>query len=110
MIKYPSWITSKKPILKKLFAGELLREICKIVMIPAQLPLIIKHYRQIEKHWHKKILDSLEKDYERGQEIFDDYLETHPKKDTKVEFALASFEESKDKTKALMLLLKAGSA
>lgn len=110
MIKYPSWIASKKPILKKLFAGELLREICKIVMIPAQLPLIIKHYRQIEKHWHKKILDSLEKDYERGQEIFDDYLETHPKKETTVDFALASFEESKGKTKTLMLLLKASSA
>ena len=38
----------------------------------------LKRYRQLEKDWFERVTHGLDKDNERGRQIFDDYDDAHP--------------------------------
>lgn len=62
---------------KRLMQSDLLRDISKIVALPSSIALIVKHYRNIEKHWCEQAMADFERDQARGIEIQDDYIHVH---------------------------------
>lgn len=62
---------------RRLLQGDLLREIAKLIQLPESIALIVKHYRNMEKHWCEQAMSDFKRDEERGTEIQEDYLLVH---------------------------------
>ncbi|MCQ2055500.1 MAG: DUF4954 family protein [Fibrobacter sp.] len=80
--------------LRKLLPGDLNREIARVVPMPDTLDEVIKTFRLLEKGWFERVSHGLDRDNERGREIFDDYDEAHPLDKGFAEWEKNRFEES----------------
>lgn len=70
-------LLQKGPVAKLLFNRSPSREICRLVSIPAQLPMIIRRYRILQKEWRDLILKTVAEERAQGNRVFNDWLETH---------------------------------
>ena len=80
------------------------REIARAVQLPETLDELVKRFRVLEKGWFESVFHGLDKDNQRGREIFDDYDSAHPVDKAFVEWERARFEDS---VKRLANVLKA---
>lgn len=64
--------------LRRLITTEVNKDVVRIVPLPETFEEVLKRYRQVEKDWFERVSHGLDKDNERGREIFDDYDEAHP--------------------------------
>ncbi|MBO7501505.1 MAG: DUF4954 family protein [Fibrobacterales bacterium] len=103
----PELLKSGQPVAKLLFGKETLRDVCRLVKIPAQLVLIIRRYRQVEKDWRDSILDALRKERELGSSVFDDWRETHPDELQGMGFVQDEVKESDRRVRILLGQLRA---
>ena len=90
--------------LRKLLTGDLNREISRVVALPETLDEMFKRYRMLEKNWFESVFHGLDKDNQRGRDIFDDYDSAHPVDKAFVEWERMRFEDS---VKRISGLLKA---
>ena len=70
------------------------REIARVVPLAETLDELVKRYRILEKNWYENVFHGLDKDNQRGREIFDDYDSAHPVDSAFLEWEKARFEES----------------
>ena len=103
----PELLKSGQPVAKLLFGKETLRDVCRLVKIPAQLVLIIRRYRQVEKDWRDSILDALREERELGSSVFDDWRETHPDELQGMGFVQDEVKESDRRVRILLGQLRA---
>ena len=80
--------------LRKLLPADMPREIARAVQLPETLDELVKRFRVLEKGWFESVFHGLDKDNQRGREIFDDYDSAHPVDSAFVEWERARFEES----------------
>lgn len=80
--------------LRKLLTGDMNREIARVVPLPETLDELVKRFRILEKSWYENVFHGLDKDNQRGREIFDDYDSAHPVDSAFLEWEKARFEES----------------
>ena len=80
--------------LRKLLTGDMNREIARVVPLAETLDELVKRYRILEKNWYENVFHGLDKDNQRGREIFDDYDSAHPVDSAFLEWEKARFEES----------------
>ena len=90
--------------LRKLLPADMPREIARAVQLPETLDELVKRFRMLEKGWFESVFHGLDKDNQRGREIFDDYDSAHPVDKAFVEWERARFEDS---VKRLANVLKA---
>lgn len=64
--------------LRRLITTDSNKDIVRVVPLPETFEELIKRYRQLEKDWFERVSHGLDKDNERGREIFDDYDDAHP--------------------------------
>lgn len=64
--------------LRRMVTNENNKEVLRIVPLPETFEELVKRYRQLEKDWLERVTHGLDKDNERGREIFDDYDDAHP--------------------------------
>lgn len=64
--------------LRRLVTTDLNKDVFRVVPLPDNFDELIKRYRQLEKDWFERVSHGLDKDNERGREIFDDYDSAHP--------------------------------
>jgi len=66
--------------LRRLIATEteINKDVLRVVPLPETFEDLVKRYRQLEKDWFERVSHGLDKDNERGREIFDDYDSAHP--------------------------------
>ncbi|MCQ2124705.1 MAG: DUF4954 family protein [Fibrobacter sp.] len=64
--------------LRRMITTESNKDIVRVVPLPETFEELIKRYRQLEKDWFERVSHGLDKDNERGREIFDDYDDAHP--------------------------------
>jgi hypothetical protein len=62
---------------RKIFQGEQLKDLFKILDFPDSLHLLLRRYRKAQKEWYQAVDDSYQKDFVRGNKIFDDYDAVH---------------------------------
>ena len=79
--------------LRKLL-GETNKEIARVVTLPETMDDLVKRYRQLDKEWFDSVSHGLDRDNQRGREIFDDYDSAHPVDKGFMEWEKARFEES----------------
>jgi hypothetical protein len=70
------------------------REIARVVPLPETLDELVKRFRILEKNWFENVFHGLDKDNERGREIFDDYDDAHPVDTAFLEWEKGRFEET----------------
>ena len=90
--------------LRKLLPADMPREIARAVQLPETLDELVKRFRVLEKGWFESVFHGLDKDNQRGREIFDDYDSAHPVDKAFVEWERTRFEDS---VKRLANVLKA---
>ena len=64
--------------LRRLITTEGNKDVVRVVPLPDTFDELVKRYRQLEKDWFERVSHGLDKDNERGREIFDDYDQAHP--------------------------------
>lgn len=89
-----SLMTQTTKELRKLLTGDMNKDLCRIVTVPDSIDELVKRYRQLEKSWFENVSHGLDRDNERGREIFDDYDDAHPVDKGFVEWEKNRFEES----------------
>jgi hypothetical protein len=79
--------------LRKLI-GDTNKEIARILTLPETMDDLVKRYRQLDKEWFDNVSHGLDRDNERGRQIFDDYDSAHPVDKGFMEWEKTRFEES----------------
>jgi hypothetical protein len=74
----PRLVESAAKDVRKLFGGELLREISRTLPLPGLLVPLVKRWHTLELRWQERIKESAARDAVRGSQIFSDYEATHP--------------------------------
>ena len=64
--------------LRRMATNEMNKDVMRLVSLPETFDELLKRYRQLEKDWFERVTHGLDKDNERGREIFDDYDDAHP--------------------------------
>ena len=64
--------------LRRLLQGDMNREVSRVLNLPETFEELLKRYRQLEKDWFERVSHGLDRDTERGKQIFDDYVSAHP--------------------------------
>jgi len=64
--------------LRRMITTESNKDVVRVVPLPESFEELVKRYRQLEKDWFERVGHGLDKDNERGREIFDDYDSAHP--------------------------------
>ena len=64
--------------LRRMATNETNKDVMRLVSLPETFDELLKRYRQLEKDWFERVTHGLDKDNERGREIFDDYDDAHP--------------------------------
>ena len=64
--------------LRRMATNETNKDVMRLVSLPESFEELLKRYRQLEKEWFERVTHGLDKDNERGREIFDDYDDAHP--------------------------------
>ena len=92
--------------LRKLLAGDMNREVSRVVPMPDSFEDMVKRFRQLEKDWYEAVTHGLDKDNARGREIFDDYDEAHPVDRGFADWERARGEESSKRLNQLLSPVK----
>lgn len=87
-------VTQTPRELRKLLSGDMNKEIARVIPVPETLDDMVKRFRQLEKDWFERVSHGLDRDIERGSEIFDDYAQAHPVDKAFVEWERTRFEDS----------------
>jgi len=87
--------------LRKLL-GDSNKEIVRLFTLPETVDDLIKRYRQLEKEWYDNVSHGLDRDNERGREIFDDYDSAHPVDKGFMEWEKNRYEESLKRLNAMV--------
>jgi len=77
-----------------------------VVPLPETFEELLKRYRQLEKDWFERVSHGLDKDNERGREIFDDYDSAHPVDKGFTEWEKARVEEKFRKLTSVVKVTK----
>lgn len=64
--------------LRRMVTTESNKDVVRVVPLPDTFDELVKRYRHLEKEWYERVTRGLDKDNERGREIFDDYDDVHP--------------------------------
>lgn len=64
--------------MRRMATNEANKDVMRIVSLPETFDELLKRYRQLEKDWYERVTHGLDKDNERGRQIFDDYDDAHP--------------------------------
>ncbi len=64
--------------LRRMATNDANKDVMRIVSLPETFDELLKRYRQLEKDWYERVTHGLDKDNERGRQIFDDYDDAHP--------------------------------
>lgn len=64
--------------LRRMATNDANKDVMRVVALPETFDDLLKRYRQLEKDWYERVTHGLDKDNERGREIFDDYDDAHP--------------------------------
>jgi len=92
--------------IRKLLAGDMNKEVSRVVPMPDTFEDMVKRFRQLEKDWYEAVTHGLDKDNARGREIFDDYDSAHPVDKGFAEWERARGEESAKRMNALLAPIK----
>ena len=87
--------------LRKLI-GDTNKEIARVVTLPETMDDLVKRYRQLEKEWFDNVNHGLDRDNERGRQIFDDYDSAHPVDKGFMEWEKTRLEESAKRLNAFV--------
>ena len=91
---------------RRLFQGDLLKEIFKLIPFPDSAAALVRRHRTLEKRWLESIQQSLNRDAERGRKIFDDYDLVHPDPEDFLDWAKGRFEETRKRCNHLLKVLR----
>ena len=64
--------------LRRMATNDANKDVMRVVALPETFDELLKRYRQLEKDWYERVTHGLDKDNERGRQIFDDYDDAHP--------------------------------
>ncbi|OWV09699.1 DUF4954 family protein [Fibrobacter sp. UWB5] len=64
--------------MRRMATNDANKDVMRIVSLPETFDELLKRYRQLEKDWYERVTHGLDKDNERGRQIFDDYDNAHP--------------------------------
>lgn len=64
--------------LRRLVTQDANKDVFRVVPLPDSFDELVKRYRQLEKDWFERVSHGLDKDNDRGRQIFDDYDKSHP--------------------------------
>jgi hypothetical protein len=92
--------------LRRLIAGDVNKDIVRVVSLPDTFDDVVKRFRTLEKDWFDRVGHGLDRDSARGREIFDDYDDAHPVDAAFVEWEKTRFEESIRRLNAVAKLTK----
>ena len=78
VVNDPSLQTQPVKELRRMATNDVNKDVIRIAALPETFDDLLKRYRQLEKDWFERVTHGLDKDNERGREIFDDYDDAHP--------------------------------
>lgn len=102
----PELLQAASNDVRRLFQGDLLKEISRNFAMPDNLPNLIKRHRTLEKRWLDKVLRSQDRDFMRGRQIFDDYDAVHPKDQDFLQWTQQSFEDTRKRCNLILKTLR----
>jgi hypothetical protein len=103
----PDLLENSSPVdIRRLFQGDLMKELWKLLPIPDSIPALVRRHRTLEKRWLESILQSLSRDGERGRKIFDDYDWVHPDPQDFIDWQKARFEGTRKRCNHLLKTLR----
>lgn len=92
--------------LRRLVVGDTNKDIVRVVPMPETFEDMVKRFRVLEKGWFDRVAHGLDRDNNRGREIFDDYDSAHPVDTAFVEWEKARFEDSVRRLNAVLKIDK----
>mgnify|MGYP003290823932 CR=1 FL=1 len=92
--------------LRRLVVGDANKDIVRVVPMPETFEDMVKRFRVLEKGWFDRVAHGLDRDNNRGREIFDDYDSAHPIDTAFVEWEKARFEDSVRRLNAVLKIDK----
>lgn len=92
--------------IKRLFQGDLMREISKRISMPDSIPALVRRHRTVEKRWMETVLQNGQRDVHRGKQIFGDYELVHPPQTAFLEMVQQQFEETRLRCNHLLRILR----
>jgi hypothetical protein len=78
VVNDPSLQTQPVKELRRMATNDINKDAIRVVTLPETFDELLKRYRLLEKDWFERVTHGLDKDNERGREIFDDYDDAHP--------------------------------
>ena len=78
VVNDPSLQTQPVKELRRMATNDTNKDVMRIAALPETFDELLKRYRQLEKDWFERVTHGLDKDNERGRQIFDDYDDAHP--------------------------------
>jgi len=102
----PELLQASSKDVRKLFQGDLLKEIGRLLPMPDSLPNMIKRHRTLEKRWLEKVLHGQDRDFVRGRRIFDDYDAVHPVDQEFLSWTQQRFEETRKRCNLILRTLR----
>lgn len=78
VVNDPSLQTQPVKELRRMATNDINKDAIRVVTLPETFDELLKRYRLLEKDWFERVTHGLDKDNERGREIFDDYDDSHP--------------------------------
>ena len=100
---------SERHDIRRLFQGDLLKELWKLIPVPDSTPALVRRHRTLEKRWLESILQSLGRDGERGRKIFDDYDLVHPEPEDFLIWAQQRLEDTRKRCNTMLKALRSPS-
>lgn len=102
----PDLLEASSKDVRKLFQGDLLKEISRLFPMPDSLPNMIKRHRTLEKRWLEKVLRGQDRDFVRGRSIFDDYDAVHPVDQDFLNWSQQRFEDTRKRCNLILRTLR----
>ena len=78
VVNDPGLQTQPVKELRRMATNDINKDAIRVVTLPETFDELLKRYRQLEKDWYERVTHGLDKDNERGRQIFDDYDDAHP--------------------------------
>ena len=78
VVNDPGLQTQAVKELRRMATNDINKDAIRVVTLPETFDELLKRYRQLEKDWYERVTHGLDKDNERGRQIFDDYDDAHP--------------------------------
>ncbi|HSQ42828.1 MAG TPA: DUF4954 family protein [Fibrobacteraceae bacterium] len=91
---------------RRLFQGDLMKEISKLIPMVDSIPALVRRHRTLERRWLESFQNGLTRDTQRGRQIFDDYDLVHPVPAELQAWAQQRFEEARRRCNHLLKILR----